>query len=844
MKKRFLATLLTLCMAITAMPISGFAKEIEWASTSNENGENIVYFSEDDAFIGTDDKELNKPENKSLNDSENINVDSEIRTGENNLIQLATPTELKWGLGYKSINGEIEHKPGAISWKIDGVEQGRFQVKVYLNGQENPIYSSIHNIPVKQTTYFYEGLLYQGNFSSHEDTSLDSGDYYFTVQSLGDGKEYSDSPIATSEIWTYSKPDKRLDTISASGLKWKWPKLEIGVPNDTSNITGYAINYYFSENGTNIRWTGGYGAIDDPYNMPEIPDEYLQRNGNGYYYFKVCAVSKDITQYQSSEWSELSPAYNLNADSKTVFDSLKEILESTEVLNAREEVKKIDRDALRSSMLADTDVLDLVQELEKTTGVFAGVDVKEPLNSDFPENDVKIVGAALNDIDEGANDITLQIDKPQNTDLIIPERYNNAIAVEFSMGVNGVKNAEQELSVPIRITLPIPKMINPDFLTILHYPVDGAPEILGPAKLHIYKNEGNNKYYVSFVLDHFSDFVMTEAKPAVVTFNANGGTCGIETISVNSAGKLSGLPVPTRNGYTFEGWFRDGVKIDENAIFTENTTVIAKWSQDSGSIINPPAIITDTPVKPTTAPTVIPGGDETPVVTPPSATETPSITPGTGTETPTVSPTPPVTTVAPSITPTPTNTSTPTPGGNIGNGVMVKKLKITGSSKRVAIGKKLKLKATISPVNATNKAVTWKSSNTKYATVNSKGIVTIKKAAGGKTVIITATAKDGSGIKASYKIQCMKGIVKKVTIVGKKTRTIKAGKSIKLKAKVNATKGANKTLKWSSSNTKYATVNSKGKVTTKKAGKGKTIKITATATNGSGKKATVKIKLK
>lgn len=42
----------------------------------------------------------------------------------------------------------------------------------------------------------------------------------------------------------------------------------------------------------------------------------------------------------------------------------------------------------------------------------------------------------------------------------------------------------------------------------------------------------------------------------------------------------------------------------------------------------------------------------------------------------------------------------------------------------------------------------------------------------------------------------------------------------------------------------YATVNSKGVVKTKKAGKGKTVKITAQATDGTGKKATVKIKIK
>ena len=49
---------------------------------------------------------------------------------------------------------------------------------------------------------------------------------------------------------------------------------------------------------------------------------------------------------------------------------------------------------------------------------------------------------------------------------------------------------------------------------------------------------------------------------------------------------------------------------------------------------------------------------------------------------------------------------------------------------------------------------------------------------------------------------------------------------------------------WSSSNTKYATVSKNGKVSAKKAGKGKTVTITAKATDGSGKKAKVNIKIK
>ena len=69
----------------------------------------------------------------------------------------------------------------------------------------------------------------------------------------------------------------------------------------------------------------------------------------------------------------------------------------------------------------------------------------------------------------------------------------------------------------------------------------------------------------------------------------------------------------------------------------------------------------------------------------------------------------------------------------------------------------------------------------------------------------------------------MKGIVKKVKITGSKP--VKAGKKLKLKAKVIATKKANTKLLWTSGNAKYATVNAKGIVTTKKSAKGKTVKI-------------------
>jgi uncharacterized protein YjdB len=174
----------------------------------------------------------------------------------------------------------------------------------------------------------------------------------------------------------------------------------------------------------------------------------------------------------------------------------------------------------------------------------------------------------------------------------------------------------------------------------------------------------------------------------------------------------------------------------------------------------------------------------------------------------------------------------------------VEKMSISGTSNKIAAGKTVQLKADITPEDATNKTVTWTSSNTKYATVDKNGKVTLKKKGAGKTVYIYAETTDGSYLRDFYKITIMKDAVKSVKI-SKAPKSVKAGKTVKLKSTVKTTgKKANKTLNWTSSDTKYATVSKKGVVKTKKAGKGKTVKITAAATDGSNKKAVVKIKLK
>lgn len=252
-------------------------------------------------------------------------------------------------------------------------------------------------------------------------------------------------------------------------------------------------------------------------------------------------------------------------------------------------------------------------------------------------------------------------------------------------------------------------------------------------------------------------------------------------------------------------------------VFPEVLDMVVAYSM--GSVVVPTQ-------KPTVAPTKTP--DETPNVTP---NVMPNVAP---TKDPSGAQT-----KDPSSTPTQKPTDKPTQKPV----VKVSKIQIDGMSKKIAAGKSVKLTAKITPDNANTKKVTWSTSNKKFATVNANGVVRTKKAGAGKKVTITAAATDGSGVKATYRITIMKNAVKKIALKAK-SKTVKAGKKLTIKASVKPSKSVNKTLSWKSSNTKFATVSQKGVVKTKKAGAGKKVTITATATDGSGKKAKFVIKIK
>lgn len=158
--------------------------------------------------------------------------------------------------------------------------------------------------------------------------------------------------------------------------------------------------------------------------------------------------------------------------------------------------------------------------------------------------------------------------------------------------------------------------------------------------------------------------------------------------------------------------------------------------------------------------------------------------------------------------------------------VAVSEVHLDQTSLSLNVGESVTLTATVLPEYATDKTVTWTSSNTSVATVDSNGKV--KAIAGGSTTI-TATA---GGVSAS----CTVTVTVPVTSISlnKTELTLKIGESETLVATVSPSNASNKSVSWKSENTNVATVNQSGKVTAVEEG---TAKITVTTKDGS-KKAT------
>ena len=288
-------------------------------------------------------------------------------------------------------------------------------------------------------------------------------------------------------------------------------------------------------------------------------------------------------------------------------------------------------------------------------------------------------------------------------------------------------------------------------------------------------------------------FEIPDVKTGIMTNTLNKGLVYYTGVDINSNYKF----------YNEVNFYRIKFTVRQTGNYVVNNVwVVADGNNvdmivDDGVILNPSRLITREVVTATPKPT---------------ETTTTTTVPKTSNNTEPSSTTPTVT------------SSTPSPSTPVAvSGVALNKKVAT-----VNVGKKVTVKATVTPANADNKTLAWTSSNTKIATV-SNGVVKGVKAG---RVIITAKTTDGSNISA----KCTVTVKQPVTRISlSKKATMYTGKKLTLKAKVNPANASNKALTWKSSNTKIAKVASNGVVTGVKAG---TVKITATAKDGSRKSAT------
>lgn len=168
------------------------------------------------------------------------------------------------------------------------------------------------------------------------------------------------------------------------------------------------------------------------------------------------------------------------------------------------------------------------------------------------------------------------------------------------------------------------------------------------------------------------------------------------------------------------------------------------------------------------------------------------------------------------------NSATPPPCGN--TTIPVTGVTVAPSTASIGIGATATLVETVLPANATNKNVTWTTSNEAIATVSATGVVT-GVASGNAT--ITVTTVDGS--KTAACAVTVANIPVSGVSVNQTTASLGVGVTIQLTATVLPANATNKSVTWTTSNAAVATVSSTGLVTGVVSGNAT---ITATTVDG------------
>lgn len=430
------------------------------------------------------------------------------------LAPLDAPTDLAWAGDY----------PGDMRCKSGALFQDHLLWALYQVGNPTPLArrETAYSGRYDPDSWRVCDLFWRGY---HDYPDRESGDYYFTVQAVGDEEQYKDSPVATSPIWHYERPEAELAV--PTGLHWEgqtacWSDES----NNAADLYGYEIQFrcVAPETGaeTGTKYTLTMDELSSDGLKHTLQDWVKDLLGSGTCQFRLQALSRDITRFRHSQWSEFNEVGTQLTAPSTVADALDQLLTTytpsegaeltEEQTNALKSAVAAKKDELASTLCTgeggSTEVAGKLQALEALVGGPASVTVTENAPAAITQSGVSIVGASLNGAARSA--VTLKIDKAQEVSAetpINPAQYHNTIP--FSMTLEGVsaQGQHQPLAVPVLITLPLPASIRPSFLVLLHKIGDDWQEIF---PYQVFFDEALRQNCVRFTVTSFSDFAFAQ----------------------------------------------------------------------------------------------------------------------------------------------------------------------------------------------------------------------------------------------------------------------------------------------------------------------------------------------
>lgn len=390
-------------------------------------------------------------------------------------------------------------KEALPSWStVDGAA-GKYRVQAYKDGDR---FSNVTHSFAIDSESRQEFLTADGFVNRLES----SGIYKFRVMALGDKNNTEDSDwSAFSSDWNFQKASAVLP--APTNLRWDGTTACWNIPEIPAESEPYLKGWeveLLADGEARVILTNVQGSSYDLASWM-TDDSDPENAGVKEWTFNVRAVSNTPSVVFHSSKTYGDDAYHTDEENASVSDKLDSILQSenAEDLSAAPDTLKEDRSRLQVAMQTDPAVLAQVEELESRYAEANNVTFNQNIDPElegFDAKQVSVVGAMLNAADSNTT-VSLNIGKPEREEVIDETPYRNAIQIDFHL-----EGAVSDLKVPVRLTIPVPAGINPDFLHILHYRSDGTVEDFDTFSLQF----SADKKFVSFTVTGFSTFAIVE----------------------------------------------------------------------------------------------------------------------------------------------------------------------------------------------------------------------------------------------------------------------------------------------------------------------------------------------